>query len=72
MNKKHWNTVELEAGIPDAEIRKMIDDSYELVAKKGGSAYAPASSAKMFPDQKFAAERRPSPKTIRSRKTRKN
>ena len=34
MNKKHWNTVELEAGLPDAEIQKMIDHSYELVAKK--------------------------------------
>ena len=33
MNKKHWNTVELEAGIPDAEIQKMIDHSYDLVAK---------------------------------------
>jgi predicted DNA-binding protein (MmcQ/YjbR family) len=33
MNKKHWNTVEIEAGIPDVEIRKMIDHSYELVAK---------------------------------------
>jgi predicted DNA-binding protein (MmcQ/YjbR family) len=31
MNKKHWNTVELEAGIPDAEMRKMIDHSYDLV-----------------------------------------
>jgi predicted DNA-binding protein (MmcQ/YjbR family) len=34
MNKKHWNTIDIEAGIPDAEIRKMIDHSYELVAKK--------------------------------------
>lgn len=33
MNKKHWNTVELEAGIPDAEVRKMIDHSYELVVR---------------------------------------
>ena len=33
MNKKHWNTVELEAGIPDAELRKMIDHSYDLVVK---------------------------------------
>jgi predicted DNA-binding protein (MmcQ/YjbR family) len=33
MNKKHWNTVELGTGIPDAEIRKMIDQSYELVVK---------------------------------------
>ena len=31
MNKKHWNTVELGAGIPEAEIRKMIDHSYDLV-----------------------------------------
>ena len=33
MNKKHWNTVELGSGIPDAEIRKMIDHSYELVVR---------------------------------------
>ena len=34
MNKKHWNTIAIEEGIPDAEIRKMIDHSYELVAKR--------------------------------------
>jgi predicted DNA-binding protein (MmcQ/YjbR family) len=33
MNKKHWNTVEIESGIPDAELHKMIDHSYELVVK---------------------------------------
>ena len=33
MNKKHWNTVEIDSGIPDAELRKMIDHSYELVTK---------------------------------------
>jgi predicted DNA-binding protein (MmcQ/YjbR family) len=33
MNKKHWNTVEIEGGIPDVELRKMIDHSYELVIK---------------------------------------
>ncbi|HSS27494.1 MAG TPA: MmcQ/YjbR family DNA-binding protein [Usitatibacter sp.] len=33
MNKKHWNTVELEAGIPEPELRRMIDHSYDLVAK---------------------------------------
>jgi predicted DNA-binding protein (MmcQ/YjbR family) len=33
MNKKHWNTVELGTGIPDPEIRKMIDHSYELVVQ---------------------------------------
>jgi len=31
MNKKHWNTVEIDSGIPDSELRKMIDHSYELV-----------------------------------------
>jgi predicted DNA-binding protein (MmcQ/YjbR family) len=33
MNKKHWNTVEIDGGIPEAELRKMIDHSYELVVK---------------------------------------
>ena len=34
MNKRHWNSVEIEGGLPDAELRKMIDHSYDLVAKK--------------------------------------
>jgi predicted DNA-binding protein (MmcQ/YjbR family) len=33
MNKKHWNTVEIDGGIPDPELRKMIDHSYDLVVK---------------------------------------
>jgi predicted DNA-binding protein (MmcQ/YjbR family) len=33
MNKKHWNTVEIESGIPEAELRRMIDHSYDLVAQ---------------------------------------
>ena len=33
MNKKHWNTVEIATGIPDVELRTMIDHSYELVTK---------------------------------------
>jgi len=33
MNKKHWNTVEIDSGVPEAELRKMIDHSYELVVK---------------------------------------
>src|SRR5256885_3952480 len=41
MNKKHWNTVEIESGIPEAELRKMIDHSYDLVAKR-----IPKSTAK--------------------------
>src|SRR5437588_5892643 len=34
MNKKHWNTVDIEGGIPDFELRKMIDHSYQLVIEK--------------------------------------
>src|SRR5881628_573159 len=33
MSKRHWNTVVIEASIPDRELREWIDDSYELVAK---------------------------------------
>jgi predicted DNA-binding protein (MmcQ/YjbR family) len=33
MSKKHWNTIEIDSGIPDRELRKMIDHSYELVVK---------------------------------------
>jgi predicted DNA-binding protein (MmcQ/YjbR family) len=34
MNKKHWNTVEINGGIQDIELRKMIDHSYELVVRR--------------------------------------
>jgi len=33
MNKKHWNTVEIDSGIPEAELRGMIDHSYNLVVQ---------------------------------------
>lgn len=33
LNKAHWNTVELDQGIPDEEIRAWIDHSYELVVR---------------------------------------
>ena len=31
MNKRHWNTVELDGSIPDSEIQRMIDSSFALV-----------------------------------------
>lgn len=31
MNKRHWNTVTLGAGIPDRDLCEMIDHSYDLV-----------------------------------------
>lgn len=33
MNKRHWNTVEIDGSIPENVILSMIDDSYELVFK---------------------------------------
>ncbi len=33
MNKKHWNTVEMDGTVPDLLIRQMIDSSYDLVVK---------------------------------------
>lgn len=33
MNKKHWNTVVLDGSIPAAEVREMIDHSYNLVVQ---------------------------------------
>jgi predicted DNA-binding protein (MmcQ/YjbR family) len=58
MNKKHWNTVEIQGGIPDAELRKVIDHSYDLVA---GSL--PKSTAKIA-----ARSRRDSTATRRGRR----
>jgi predicted DNA-binding protein (MmcQ/YjbR family) len=31
MNKTHWNTVVLDGSVPNKEILKWIDDSYDLV-----------------------------------------
>ena len=33
MNKRHWNTVEIDSGIPEAELRKMIEHSYDSVMR---------------------------------------
>ena len=37
MNKKHWNTVIVEPGLPPEVLREWIDDSYDLVrpSRKG-------------------------------------
>ena len=31
MNKKHWNTVIVDGRLSSKQIKKMIEDSYELV-----------------------------------------
>lgn len=33
MNKKHWNTVLFDADVPDDEIIKFVDISYDIVFK---------------------------------------
>ena len=63
MNKKHWNTLDIEAGIPEPELRKMIDHSYELVARslsrvkrvrgQVGSAFPKTDVAKTARRQNF-------------------
>jgi predicted DNA-binding protein (MmcQ/YjbR family) len=34
LNKRHWNTVELNGDLPDELVRDMIEDSYDLVVSK--------------------------------------
>lgn len=34
-NKEHWNTIILNGTIPETEIKRMIAESYDLVAKQG-------------------------------------
>ncbi|MFC4003383.1 MmcQ/YjbR family DNA-binding protein [Prauserella oleivorans] len=31
LNKRHWNTVELDGSVPDRLVTDMIEDSYDLV-----------------------------------------
>ncbi|MCN9239532.1 MmcQ/YjbR family DNA-binding protein [Streptomyces sp. RY43-2] len=31
MNKRHWNTVTVDGGLPDRVIRELVEDSYDLV-----------------------------------------
>jgi len=34
MDKRHWNTIDLDSDVPDKDIFDMIDDSYNLVVKR--------------------------------------
>jgi predicted DNA-binding protein (MmcQ/YjbR family) len=33
MNKKHWNTVVIDGSVPEAEIKRMMVNSYRLVVR---------------------------------------
>src|SRR5437763_14748120 len=58
MNKKHWNTVEIEGGIPEAELRKMIDHSYDLVVQGVPRASRSTKPHATAPRRAVAAKRR--------------
>ena len=34
LNKRHWNTVELDGSVPEDELLDLIDHSYELVVAR--------------------------------------
>lgn len=34
MNKAHWNTVALDGDVPDGELRRMVEHSYDLIKPK--------------------------------------
>jgi predicted DNA-binding protein (MmcQ/YjbR family) len=58
MNKKHWNTVEIEGGIPETELRKMIDHSYGLVVQSLPRASRSTKPRVTAPRRAVAAKRR--------------
>ncbi|MEU0338236.1 MmcQ/YjbR family DNA-binding protein [Streptomyces bobili] len=31
MNKRHWNTVTVDGGLPERLVRELVEDSYDLV-----------------------------------------
>ena len=62
MNKKHWNTVEIDSGIPEAELRRMIDHSYDLVVQslpKFAGAAGPSGKRKKPPETAASTAKRP-------------
>lgn len=45
MNKEYWNSIILDGTVPNADIRRMIAESYDLVSGAGGKA-GPSDFAK--------------------------
>jgi predicted DNA-binding protein (MmcQ/YjbR family) len=35
LNKRHWITIALNADVPDARVKELVEDSYALVAPRG-------------------------------------
>jgi predicted DNA-binding protein (MmcQ/YjbR family) len=34
LNKRHWNSVELDGSVDDIELQEMIDHSYDLIVRR--------------------------------------
>lgn len=51
-NKEHWNTIILDGSIPDADIKKMIGESYDLVTNSPSKRIYEA--VKKIPKEKVA------------------
>jgi predicted DNA-binding protein (MmcQ/YjbR family) len=34
LNKRHWNTIVIDGSLPDATIREMVEDSYDLIVSR--------------------------------------
>ena len=43
-NKKHWNSVDLDGSINDAEVQEMVEHSYDLVVASLPRAKRPGST----------------------------
>jgi predicted DNA-binding protein (MmcQ/YjbR family) len=33
MNKKHWNTIEMDGSLPDNFVKQLIDESYRIIIR---------------------------------------
>lgn len=59
LNKSHWNTVRLDGTVPDADLKSMIDHSYDSVVSKLRKADREALEMRLapFPEQGDAGRR---------------
>ncbi|MEK0317192.1 MmcQ/YjbR family DNA-binding protein [Cohnella sp. 56] len=58
LNKTHWNTVRLDGTVPDADLKAMIDHSYEAVVSKLKKAEREALEMRLAPYPKHNDTRR--------------
>jgi len=69
MNKKHWNTVAIDSGISEAELRRMIDHSYDLVVQSVPKFVGAASHGKRKKPPGTAASTARRPRAVARRQS---